>query len=106
MKLCSTKLANQCKAWEKFGSTMIVGMATLVIVMQLEGFTQWDLFTKIVLTSAVVICSTWCMWVVHSFYGIMTWWKDLHTTMQRAETLLHEAKNDIKEIKQLVVPVK
>jgi hypothetical protein len=106
MKLCSTKLADQCKAWDKFGSTIIVGVATLTVVMHLEGFTQWDLFTKILLTSAMVICSTWCMWVVHSFYGIMSWWKELHHNMQQAETLLRETKDDIQEIKQLAVPAK
>lgn len=106
MKVCSDKLAKQCKAWEKFGVTAIIGVATFVIIMQLEGFTHWDLFTKIVLSTAGVICSMWCMWVVYSFYGIMTWWQELHHNMQQAETLLHEAKQDIREIKQLAVPAK
>jgi hypothetical protein len=82
----------------------IVGIATAAIVMQLEGFTHWDLFTKVVLTTAATVCTVWCIWVVHSFHGILTWWQDMHHNMEMADSMLKEAKSDLKEIKDLAKP--
>lgn len=104
MRACSTAKDKQCQAWRNSLIILVVMLAAMTITMHLEHWDRWDIYTKIVLGTATVVSTAWCIWVMHTFRNIIGWWKEMHHNMDEAVRLLNESKQDISEIKQLSKP--
>jgi len=96
MKICPIKTKQQCKLWEH----AIISVVLLISVISItDQFTDWSAFKQIIMSIAVVGCIIWSLWIVRSFYGIISWWADLKSAVAEAEQLLKETKQDLKDIK-------
>ena len=91
-----SKAKAQCVLWEVSALSLLVFFAVFVIV---SGVEDWSLLKNIVV-SVVATCSIlWCVWVVRTFRDIMHWWIHIQEKMETVNTLLVEARQEIKELK-------
>ena len=97
---CPTEKEGQCRSWLKVALAGLVSFCTVTVMLHLDGWSQWGLYTKVVLTSGGVFCTVWALWVLHTFLGMISWWKQMRHDMDRACQLLEESKKELQEIQR------
>jgi len=90
----------ECTVWMMAIIGCIVSASIVTGIMHLENYPRWDIYTKLVLTSAGIIASLWSLWVLSAFRDIFQWWRRMHSDMDTALALLKESKDDLEEIKK------
>lgn len=99
MKKTSPKKAHaECVWWEVVGISLLVFIAVYTIVVHVPGFSANK---EVIVTIGASFSILWCIWIVRTFRDIMSWWTELQDSINQASELLHEAKQDIKEIKSI-----
>ena len=89
-------LQRQCVWWEIMAMSMLVFLAVYSIVAHSFNLTG---LIELLMSVAGTCMVLWCMWVIRTFRNMLGWWADIKYNVDTACDLLHEAKQDIKEIK-------
>jgi hypothetical protein len=98
MKPCPRKTSTHCLLWGASAITIIVFLAVFSIIGRME---DWSLFKEVVVATGATFGIMWCIWVIHAFRSIISWWIYMQDQITTVSTLLSEAKKDLKELKSI-----
>lgn len=98
MKYCSTKSYLHCMMWEKVIFATLMFTAIYILVSRVFNLSPAK---EVIIGMCASISIVWCIWVVHTFRSIVSWWVDIQSHMTQATALLESTKSDLAEIKKL-----
>lgn len=101
-RYCSDKLTTECDVWRDVMISFIIMTATTIIAIHLFGIKFDSVFSDTIVITASVLSAFWCLWTVRAIRGMLSWWRELHASVNSATALLKETKEDIKEIKKML----
>ena len=97
---CPYKFYNQCQLWKLFVLFSIPAAILTTVVGLQYGFTDWNLFSKVVIVTGTVTCVVWVLWIIKKLLDVANWWINLKEDINSANLLLAETRQHLQDIKQ------